>query len=153
MPRASIQACSYSARGAGTGSRTTFTVRGRNRGHRPRLATSRPKSPFTRLMFTWRGRSVTLSQPVQQEGKTAISIVARGGALVGESVTGALAKGTCIVYARVSTEDQARNGYSLTDRVESCIAIGIQLEYERDQMIVLKDEGMSSEADYRLARH
>lgn len=74
-----------------------------------------------------------------------MSIVADGGTLVGEAVSGGYADGRCIVYARVSTEDQARKGYSLADQVESCIARGLQLGYKRDQIIVLKDEGMSGD--------
>jgi site-specific DNA recombinase len=74
-----------------------------------------------------------------------MSVVAHGGAIVGEHATGALINSRCIIYARVSTEDQARKGYSLADQVESCIARGIQLGYKRDQVVVLKDEGMSGD--------
>lgn len=54
-------------------------------------------------------------------------------------------KRQCIVYVRVSTEDQARKGYSLPDQVERCTKRAAELGYEQEQIVVLKDEGVSGE--------
>jgi site-specific DNA recombinase len=51
----------------------------------------------------------------------------------------------CIIYVRVSTEDQARKGYSLPDQIERCTRRAAELGYGPDQVAVLKDEGFSGE--------
>jgi site-specific DNA recombinase len=51
----------------------------------------------------------------------------------------------CVVYVRVSTDDQARRGYSLADQVELCTARAIQLGYAPESVVVLKDEGVSGD--------
>jgi DNA invertase Pin-like site-specific DNA recombinase len=51
----------------------------------------------------------------------------------------------CIVYSRVSTEDQARHGYSLPDQREQGAARAAALGYSPAQIIHLADEGISGE--------
>lgn len=52
----------------------------------------------------------------------------------------------CLVYARVSTDDQAKRGYSLADQVELCVARGRELGYPGERLDVIKDEGISGES-------
>lgn len=52
----------------------------------------------------------------------------------------------CIIYARVSTEDQARNGFSLGAQVRECKERARALGYSDAAIHVLTDEGYSGDA-------
>lgn len=51
----------------------------------------------------------------------------------------------CIVYVRVSTDDQARHGYSLADQEDECRKRAHALGYDAAAIVVLKDEGYSGD--------
>ncbi|MDI6872503.1 MAG: recombinase family protein [Bacillota bacterium] len=50
-----------------------------------------------------------------------------------------------IVYARVSTEDQAREGYSLAAQREACRARALALGYRPEEVLELSDDGVSGD--------
>lgn len=52
----------------------------------------------------------------------------------------------CVVYARVSTEDQARHGFSLGAQVRECADRARALGYAPEEVQVLADEGYSGDA-------
>lgn len=52
----------------------------------------------------------------------------------------------CILYVRVSTEEQAKHGHSLAAQEEDCRRRAAVLGYGEDQVLLIREEGVSGEA-------